>query len=110
MIKAKTIKLYATATGKEPFSEWLNSMRNPTDKARIENRIRRLTQGSVGDCEPVGEGVYELRLFFGPGYRVYFSEYKLEFVLLLCGGDKKTQSRDIQKAKDCWKEFKETRK
>lgn len=110
MIKAKPVKVYATSGGKEPFTDWVNAIRSPQDRARIENRIRRLRQGHVGDCEPVGEGVHELRLFFGPGYRIYFSEYKREFVILLCGGDKKTQVRDIQKAKDYWREYKESRR
>jgi putative addiction module killer protein len=110
MIQIKTIEVYVTENGKAPFLDWLRSLQDKTTRGRIRNRIRRLVNGMSGDCEPVGEGVFELRLFFGSGYRIYFSEYGGSVILLLCGGDKKTQSRDIQKAKDYWKEFKETRK
>ena len=69
--------------------------------------IRRLEAGLYGDCEPVGEGVMELRLFFGPGYRVYFGEEAENLVILLCGGDKSTQRQDIETAKRYWKEHQE---
>jgi len=110
MLQTKTIEVYVTENGKAPFLDWLRSLQDETTRGRIRNRIRRLVNGMAGDCEPVGDGVFELRLFFGSGYRVYFSEYGGSVILILCGGDKKTQSRDIQKAKDYWNEFKETRK
>ena len=69
--------------------------------------MRRLESGLYGDCEPVGEGVSELRMFFGPGYRVYFGEDAKNTVILLCGGDKDSQKKDIKKAKEYWKEYKE---
>jgi putative addiction module killer protein len=72
---------------------------------RILARVSRLQQGNYGDCEPVGEGVSELRLFFGPGYRVYFGEHDNAIVVLLCGGDKDSQSKDIQQAKAYWQEY-----
>lgn len=67
--------------------------------------LARLTQGNYGDCEPVGEGVSELRMLFGPGYRVYFGEDEHNVVVLLCGGDKGSQDQDIREAKACWKEY-----
>jgi len=110
MIKTKTIEIYVTENGRAPFLEWLRSLQDESTRGRIRNRIKRLTDGGIGDWSSVGEGVFELRLFFGSGYRIYFAEYGGFIVLLLCGGDKKTQSRDIQKAKDYWKEFKEIKK
>jgi putative addiction module killer protein len=69
-------------------------------------RLFRVQQGNYGDVEPIGEGLSELRLFFGPGYRVYFGEDAGNIVVILCGGDKASQSRDIETAKDYWKEYK----
>lgn len=101
----KTVLVYEDENGKEPFSEWFKSLRDIQGKARIEARIRRLSDGLFGDCEPVGEGVRELRMFFGPGYRVYFGEEGDNIVILLCGGDKRTQKQDIKTAKGYWKEY-----
>lgn len=105
MLEKKTVVIYANKKGREPFSEWLSSLKDRTAKARIRNRIARFGRGHIGDCEPVGEGIFELRFFFGPGYRVYFVEYE-NMTILLCGGDKKTQNKDISKAKGYWKELK----
>ena len=74
-------------------------------RKRILARVARLEQGNYGDCEAVGEGVMELRLFFGPGYRVYFGEDTNSIVILLCGGDKGSQKQDIKQAKAYWKEY-----
>ena len=68
-------------------------------------RVSRLQQGNYGDCEPVGEGVSELRLFFGSGYRVYFGEQENHIIILLCGGGKATQAKDIEQAKTFWKDY-----
>ena len=81
------------------FSEWLDGLRDRAGRGRIAKRIERLAQGNFGDVAPVGEGVSELRLHFGPGYRVYFVRRGEELVILLCGGDKSTQARDIENAK-----------
>jgi putative addiction module killer protein len=81
------------------FDTWLKALRDPIGKARIVARIRSAEYGNFGDCEPVGEGVSEMRIHCGPGYRVYYSRKGKIVYLLLCGGDKDTQNRDIKQAK-----------
>ena len=81
------------------FAQWFARLRDQVAKGRIAIRIRRLSLGNAGDVKPVGEGVSELRIDYGPGYRVYFVQRGAELVLLLCGGDKRHQSRDIALAK-----------
>lgn len=80
----------------EVFDAWFTALRDKQGKARIEARLRRVEQGNFGDVEPVGEGVSELRIHAGPGYRVYFTRRGLEIVILLAGGDKGSQSKDIK--------------
>lgn len=103
--KPKQVIVYADADGTEPFTDWLNSLRDVMGRKRILLRLTRLAAGNYGDCEPVGEGVSELRMFFGPGYRVYFGEDAGNVVILLCGGDKSTQDNDIEQAKIYWQEY-----
>lgn len=103
-IVPKNVVIYADEQGAEPYTVWLDGLKDQKTRERIRVRIRRLESGLYGDCEPVGDGVSELRLFFGSGYRVYFGEDKGNIVILLCGGDKDTQGRDIEKAKELWKE------
>ena len=74
----------------------------------VERRIARLKLGNFGDVKPIGEGLSELRIDYGPGYRVYFGRQNREIILLLCGSDKNGQDRAIAKAKELWQEFKET--
>ena len=81
------------------FDAWLRALRDPIGKARITNRIRSAEQGNFGDCEPVGDGISEMRIHCGPGYRVYYASRGRVMYLLLCGGDKSTQGRDIKQAK-----------
>jgi putative addiction module killer protein len=88
-------------TGREPFTEWLNGLDLQT-RARVRVRIDRLEEGLFGDVEPVGEGVSELRMDFGPGYRVYFGQKGIEVHLLL-GGSKQSQQKDIRQAKMLWR-------
>ena len=101
----KQVIIYADEHGYEPFTEWIESLRDTMGRKRILARIARLEQGNYGDCEPVGEGVSELRMFFGPGYRVYIGEDGNKIVVLLCGGDKSSQAQDIETAKANWKEY-----
>ena len=80
------------------FDEWFSSLRDRQGKLRIQARIDRAEFGSFGDCEPVGEGISEMRIHVGPGYRIYFVQHGLEIVILLAGGDKSTQAKDIKTA------------
>jgi len=101
----KRVIVYANDNGEEPFTDWLYGLRDVVGRRRILARVSRLQQGNYGDCEPVGEGVSELRMFFGSGYRIYFGEQGNDIVVLLSGGDKGSQSKDIQQAKVYWKEY-----
>ncbi len=103
----KELRTYQTKTGKKPFIDWLESLKDTIGRAQITNRLNRVALGYYGDCEPIGGGVYELRIHYGPGYRVYFSEQEKTIILLLVGGTKRTQKSDIKKAKQFWFEFRE---
>jgi len=81
------------------FDQWLRGLRDPIAKARVAARIRSAQAGNFGDCEPVGDGISEMRIHAGPGYRVYYARHGEVVYLLLCGGDKSSQKRDIQQAK-----------
>jgi len=81
------------------FDRWFRKLRDPKAKARIQMRIRRLGLGNPGDVQPVGSGLSEMRIDYGPGYRVYYMKSGPVLVVLLCGGDKRTQQTDINKAK-----------
>ncbi len=83
----------------EEFSKWFEKLKDRTARAKIAIRIRRISLGNFGDVKPVGEGISELRIDYGPGYRVYFVQRDHHLIILLAGGDKTTQSADIKKAK-----------
>lgn len=85
--------------------EWLESLRDRRAASKVKRRLDRLELGSFGDFKPVGGGVLELRIDYGPGYRVYFARKDDRLILLLCGGDKKTQNKDILRAKQYWIDF-----
>ncbi len=93
---------YQRDDGREPFTEWLDAIRDKVAQARIRVRLRQVEAGNFGDCEPVGEGVTELRVHVGAGYRAYFGRHGKSVVILLCGGDKHSQPADIKKAKALW--------
>lgn len=97
---------YQSSAGEQPFVEWLQGMSDRQARTRIEARLARVAVGNLGDVEPVGEGVLELRIDWGPGYRVYFSRVGQVIVLLLCGGDKRTQQKDIKRAKAYFEDYK----
>ncbi len=91
----------------ERFDNWFAKLADRTGKLRIQARIDRAEMGNFGECQPVGEGVSEMRIHFGPGYRVYFAQRDIEVVILLAGGDKSTQSSDIKTALELARELKE---
>lgn len=103
----KQIESYKTKNGRKPFNEWISKLPNKT-QARIDAYIRRLALGATKrNVKPLGDGVFEIQIDFGPGYRVYFGELKKVIILLLLGGDKGSQKRDIAKAKEYWRSYHE---
>lgn len=103
----RELKIYAANDDEAPFLSWLDSLRDREARARIKKRLDRVALGNLGDHRSVGEGVFEFRIDYGTGYRVYFAQIETLVILLLCGGDKSTQDRDIQKAKQFWINFKQ---
>ena len=103
--KPKELRIFVTEEGREPFNEWLASLNDRKVRAKIRVRLDRVSLGSFGDCHGVGEGVQELRMDYGSGYRIYLGQDGSTIVLLLCGGDKSTQTKDIETAKRYWNEY-----
>ena len=102
--------VYQTPEGKEPFNLFLSTVKSKQDRARIISRIDRIERGNLGDSKSLGEGLFELRFFFGQGYRVYFGVQGTQLVILLCGGDKGSQAKDIKTARLYWKGYLEEMK
>jgi putative addiction module killer protein len=100
------VRRYLTASGDDPVSRWLKRLEDSKGHAGILRRIDRLSRGNFGDCKPCDAGVWELRIDFGPGYRLYYAKQQESIVLLLCAGTKSTQARDIELAVARWREFK----
>ena len=96
---------YLLENGQNPFREWLEGLKDRQARAKIRVRLNRIRLGNFGDCKSVGRGVSELRVPYGPGYRVYFGRKGNTVVILLYGGDKSTQSRDITLAQEYWREY-----
>lgn len=96
---------YQTADGRIPYQEWLDTVADPAGYSAIQMREDRLERGLFGDHKPVGDGVWELRINTGPGYRVYYARAGKLVMILLCGGSKRTQSADIKTAKAYWKDY-----
>ncbi len=101
----KHIRYYKTKGGRSPFPEWLETLSDHKGRAKIKGRLERVERGNFGDAKSVGEGVYELRIHYGAGYRVYFSNIDRIIVLLLCGGTKGSQNKDIKLAIQYWKDY-----
>lgn len=101
------VRIYKTKDGKQPFTKWYDGLKDQASQLRIRKRLRQITLGNFGDSKSVGAGVYELRFFFGKGYRVYYAKDRDVVVLLLCGGDKSSQPKDIENAKAYWQDYKE---
>ena len=101
-----TIKVYETISEKRPFQQWLDNLSDMKTRARIEVKLDRLKMGNLGHCEPLAGGLYELKIDMGPGYRIYIGKIKSQIILLLCAGDKKSQKKDIVKAREYLKDYK----
>ncbi len=101
----KELRIFRTVDGRLPFEQWLVSLNDERARARILVRLDRVSLGNLGNCRNVGGGVQELRIDYGPGYRVYFGQLGSTIVLLLCGGDKNTQAVDIRLAQNYWGEY-----
>jgi len=93
-----TVQVYATANGKEPFNEWLKSVKDRDSQSLIFQRLQRIKLGHFGDCKPLSNGLWEFRIHSGAGYRLYYSRIGRRVILLLCGGGKGSQSKDIKLA------------
>lgn len=104
-VKPREIRRYTTAEGRRPFTEWLDALRDRNVRVRIKARLDRVEQGNLGDFKSVGQGVFELRINYGPGYRVYFGQVDLTIVVILIAGDKSTQEQDIQQAIEYWIDY-----
>ena len=101
----KQLFIIAEDNGFSAFVHWYQSLIDLTVRARIRARLVRVQAGNLGDCESLGSGVHELRMFFGPGYRVYFALRGDAIVILLYGGDKASQKKDVKEAKKIWRDF-----
>jgi len=104
--KPQRVRVYETKNGKRPFDKWLRGLRDSRARQRVRTRIARIRLGNFGDHKTVGEGVFEIRIDYGPAYRVYLGRDGNEVVILLVGGDKRTQDSDIETAKAYWADYK----
>ena len=104
-VQPREITSYGTSDGKFPFDEWLDSVRDRNVRFRIKSRLDRVEQGNLGDIKSVGQGVFELRINYGPGYRIYLGQVGLTIVVILVAGDKSTQEQDIRQAIAYWKDY-----
>ena len=102
----RILRIYQTKEGKRPFADWLENLKDRKARAIVRARLNRIQLGNFGDCKSVGESVFEFRIHYEPGYRIYFGREGEEIVVLLCGGDKSTQKKDILKAKTYWEKYK----
>jgi putative addiction module killer protein len=100
------VREYLAADGRNPYREWLDTL-DVTPRARIQARVLRFSTGNLGDHKSVGGGVWEARVMFGPGYRIYFGKDGAQLVLLLLGGDKSTQTVDVARAQESWQAYQE---
>ena len=101
----KQIEYYSMPNGRIPFLEWFQTLKENHVRAVVDNRLNRVRAGNLGNCEAVGLGVFELKIHLGPGHRIYFSQIGHQVVLLLTGGDKASQRKDIAKAQEYWAEY-----
>ena len=99
------IREYVSRDGKAIFTEWWRKLRDPQARDRIHIHIDRLTLGNTGDSKSLGNGIHELRIHYGPGYRVYYGKTGKRIILLLCGGNKASQQQDVKRAKHYWEDY-----
>ncbi len=100
------LKIYSTEKGKEPFNEWLNRLKDSDTQALVFQRLQRIRLGNFGDCKSVDDGLWELRIHHKSGLRVYYARVGHQLILIIGGGDKGSQRRDISQAKEHLKEYK----
>ncbi|MDP2951397.1 MAG: type II toxin-antitoxin system RelE/ParE family toxin [bacterium] len=105
-VKQKTIRYYVLPSKISPFKEWFYSLKDSKIKSIVLTRINRVVLGNLGDCRSLGETIYELKIHYGPGLRLYFGIVENIIIILLLGGTKKSQKQDIAKAKEYWQDFK----
>lgn len=99
------VKVYETKDGRFPFDEWLNELKDLQARSKIRARLDRVRLGNLGKCDPVGDGIHELKIDFGPAYRIYFGTIGKNVILVLCANSKRRQQKDIDKAKDYFNDF-----
>lgn len=107
MTESFQLRHYLTRSGKDVFGEWLAETKDNRTRAKIAARIDRLAVGNFGDCKPLGGGLFELRVDWGPGYRVYYASAARGCIVLLCAGTKRKQASDIRRAMEYLKDFRE---
>ena len=105
IILKNKLEIYVTPDGKQPFVEWLEELKDKKTRYRIKERLDRIALGNFGDHKLITNGVYELRLTFGSGYRIYYGIENENIIILLCGGDKATQKKDIKRATEYLKDY-----
>ncbi|NBV06890.1 MAG: type II toxin-antitoxin system RelE/ParE family toxin [Proteobacteria bacterium] len=105
----RSISYYKSRNNKMPFMDWISNL-DPSTKEVVYERIEKVKVGYFGDYKNLGDGVFELRINFGSGYRIYYAVNGKDIILLLCAGNKDTQSRDVKKAKFFWEEYKNAKK
>jgi putative addiction module killer protein len=103
------IRYYVAADGRKPFAEWFADLES-MERAKVTRAVARMEQGNLSNVKPVGDGVLEYRIDFGPGYRIYFGRDEEALVILLMGGTKKRQQRDIAAARSLWHDYKKRRR
>lgn len=106
----KRLRVYLEPDGRAPFAEWIRSLHDRVIRQKIQARLARVRLGNLGTVRPVGEGVTEFIIAYGPGYRLYFGQDGEKIIILLVGGDKKSQQRDIKRAKEYWHDYKKEKK
>ena len=105
MVKAVEVRHYIDRRGRDIFDDWLSQLADVRAQAKIAARINRIADANFGDCKSLGKGLHELRIDWGPGYRLYYARAGRTCVLLLCGGDKRKQSADIERAIENWNDY-----